>query len=268
MTVEIQPSELLKKIRRATDPACETALKYFGKVQGELKPDKTYMTEADTEIETLLMKKLPKIIEGSVVVGEETAPDRAATRELKRREFVWVIDPIDGTASFIDGLPMFCICVGLMRAGELYAGVLRFPATGEIYEAVRGYGAFYNGKRIRIDAKTELRHEAPIYVPPKAHLKYKIAYTGKTRSIGSAAAHVAMVSRGAALASVANAYLWDFAAAAAILTEAGGELRYLDGKRVNWPSLIASREKLRMPVLAAERSRWRDVASMIKFIGK
>jgi len=178
----------------------------------------------------------------------------------------WVIDPIDGTSVFLDGLPIFCVCVGLMKRGRPYAGMLRYPATRDVYEAVRGHGAFYNGVRIKIDAKTQLRHEAPIYVPPKIHYKYRITYRGKTRNFGSTATHVALVARGVALATVGRANVWDYAAAAAILIEAGGEIKYVGGGRIDWPSLIYSRDKMPFPVIAAERSRWNEVASMVEHL--
>jgi myo-inositol-1(or 4)-monophosphatase len=214
-----------------------------------------------------LRNKLPRLLPGSAVVGEEGGACGAPAREMREKEFVWVIDPIDGTSVFLDSLPTFCISVGLMRNGRPFAGIIRFPATGEIYEAASGFGAFYQGKKLRIGPETELRHECPIYVPPKAHYKYKISYKGRTRNIGSAAAHIALVARGAALGSVAQAFLWDFAAAAVIVTEAGGDFRYLDGRAINWPALLCSRKKLPKPVLAAERSRWRSVASTIEFLG-
>ncbi len=260
------PVMLMKKLRAVTNPACDIAMKYFGKVTGTMKPDKSYLTSADMEIETLLRKKLPKIIEGSVVVGEEM--DVSAPTGRRVAEWTWVIDPIDGTSVFLDGLPMFCVCVGLMKRGRPYAGMLRYPATGDIYEAVRGNGAFYNGVRIKIDAKTQLRHEAPIYVPPKIHYKYRITYRGKTRNFGSTATHVALVARGVALATVGRANVWDYAAAAAILIEAGGEIKYVDGGRIDWPSLIYSRDKMPLPVIAAERSRWNEVASMVEYLNE
>ncbi len=260
------PAMLMKKLRAATNPACDIAMKYFGKVTGTMKPDKSYLTSADTEIEALLRKKLPKIIEGSAVVGEEM--EEAAPAGRRVAEWTWVIDPIDGTSVFLDGLPMFCVCVGLMKRGRPFAGLLRYPATGERYEAVRGHGAFYNGARIKIDAKTQLRHETPIYVPPKIHYKYRITYRGKTRNFGSTATHVALVARGVALASVARASIWDYAAAAAILIEAGGVLKYVGGGVIDWQSLIHSRDKMPLPVIAAERSRWNEVASMIEYLGE
>lgn len=266
--MEPDAAKILKRMVKATDPACGIALEYYGKTRGALKRDMTCVTEADTAIEDLLRKKLPPIIGDSAVVGEEIGISGDAAREARAKEWVWVIDPIDGTGAFIDGIPTFCISVGLLRDGNPYAGALRFPATGDIYEAARGYGAFYNGKRINISASAPLRHEAPICVTSKAHLKFRISYGGKTRNIGSAAAHIALVARGAALGAVGEGSVWDFAGAAAILLEAGGAIRYLDGSPVNWRAAFSTRGRLRMPAVSAARGRWKQVASYIKFIGK
>ncbi len=265
--MDINAKELLRKMRAATEPACKIAMDYYGRVAGELKPDNSYVTKADTSVELLLRNKLPRVVPDSVVVGEEGGPCGMPVGEIRKKEFVWVIDPIDGTSAFLDTLPNFCISVGLMRNGRPFAGMLRFPVTGDIYEAVAGYGSYYNGKRISIGPDTEYRRECNLYVPQKAHIKYKISYKGRTQNLGSSAAHIAFVARGIAIGAVSRSCVWDFAAAAVIVTEAGGDIRYLDGRAINWPAMICSRKKFPKPVFAAERSRWKELASQIEFLG-
>jgi myo-inositol-1(or 4)-monophosphatase len=262
--MDIEAGKLLKKIIRTVAPADAIALEYFGKATASMKEDKTYVTEADKSIEKLLRAKLPRLIAGSVAIGEETVIDAAAALEASKKEWVWVIDPIDGTSSFIDGIPTFCISVGLLRSGKPYAGVLRFPVTGDMYSAARGAGAFYNGQRLKISASTPLRFEAPLCTTSKSHLHFTISYPGRTRDVGSLASHVAQVSRGIAIGALCTGHIWDYVGTAAILLEAGGELRYIDGKPINWGAVVAERGFLPMPVLATARGRWKEIAAYIQ----
>ncbi len=261
--MDTDQAKLPAKIKRAAKAASEFALEHFGRVKGELKPDMTYMTEVDTGIEAMLRRRLPRILPGSVVVGEENlngCPDC----DLLKTEYVWVIDPVDGTAAFIEGLPTFCVSIGLMRRGRPYAGVIMLPATGDVYEAVRGHGAFYNG--IPVSATGRLMHEAPLIISSKSHLTYRITYPGKTRNMGSAALNFALVARAVAIGAIARPFVWDLAAAAAILLEAGASVRYLDGSPIDWRAMMVSRDRFALPVVAASKNRWKKVASWLDVV--
>ncbi len=257
-------AELLKRINEAADRAAELALLYFGKVRGSLKKDNSYVTRADIEIEKYLRETLPKIVEGSVVVGEETDISNDEIEQINNTEWVWVIDPIDGTAVFIDGLPFFCISIALAHNGEPYAGLVRFPVTGETYEAVVGCGAYYNGNRLDLYGDTKIRLGMPLYVPSKSHLKYMNSYPGKCRSLGSAAGHILLVARGVAKGAVGEGSVWDFLGASTILQESGGSVCYIDGNEIDWPSVITRQEKLMAPVLAALPGCRDELAAVIK----
>jgi fructose-1,6-bisphosphatase/inositol monophosphatase family enzyme len=256
------PNDIIKIITEATDAACATAMRHYGMARASLKPDMTYVTVADKEIEKELRKELSGALPGSSVIGEEDGCGAADARSAASKGWAWVIDPIDGTSAFIDGLPTFCVSVALFENGRPVAGVLRLPATGDIYTALRGGGAFYNGAPIRAGVPLS-RHDLPICVPSKVHLKYKITYAGKTRNMGSTALHFALVARGAAIAAVASAKIWDIAAAALILSEAGGRVASLDGSPVNWRSMLNNPELPAPPLLAASRSRWKSISALI-----
>ncbi len=255
-------NDIIKRITKATDAACATAMKHYGIARASLKPDMTYVTAADREIESALREKLSRAIPGAAVIGEEDGCGATGIRGAAAKGWAWVIDPIDGTSAFIDGLPTFCVSVALFEDGRPVAGVLRLPATGDIYTARRGGGAFYNGAPIRSGGPLS-RHDLPICVPSKVHLRYKIAYQGKTRNMGSTALHFALVARGAAIAAVATAKIWDIAAAALILTEAGGRVAPLAGASVNWRSMLKDPELPAPPLLAAPRSRWKTISALI-----
>lgn len=104
------------------------------------------VTAADLMIEDLLRARIHETHPGHGVLGEENGRTGASAREL------WVLDPIDGTANYAAGSPLFGIMLGLLVEGEPVAGGVALPAFGEIYLAQRGRGAFRNGKPLRTPA--------------------------------------------------------------------------------------------------------------------
>ena len=77
----------------------------------------------------------------------------------KRSDFIWIIDPIDGTKNFIRGLPFFATLLAIEEAGEVIAGLVSAPATGDTWWAQKGQGAFHNGKKIQVSSIFGMRHE-------------------------------------------------------------------------------------------------------------
>ncbi len=251
--------EMITRLESIAEVAAEVALSYYGHVRATQKADKSCVTEADTAIERMLRENLPGIVEGSIVVGEEYV-----TEDGPLPEWVWVVDPIDGTAVFIDGLPLFCVSIGLARHGQPYAGIVRFPVTGDTYVAVSGSGAWYNGDPVTATGDpARLASELALYVDSKTHREHNIAYPGKIRSLGSTAAHFSLVGRSAGAGAFARGKVWDFFGAAAVLIEAGGEIRYEDGSPIDWPATIFMRELLPQPVLGTMRGRWHQIANFI-----
>ena len=194
-------------------------------------------------------------------------PETRPRSDASPREWIWVVDPIDGTAGFTDGLDTFCISVGLLRQGRPYAGAVYFPALGHRYGAVRGEGAVCDGQPIRALREEPVRDRAVLYVPAKVHRQYQITYAGKTRSLGSTALHYLLTARGVAAGAVSTAHVWDYAAAAAILEEAGGVVRHLDGSEINWLEVLDGRH-LQPPVLGSSPELWGKLAETIRYLGE
>jgi len=222
----VDQGRMLERIEKVSNPACEIAMKYYGGGNPSLKDDRSFVTRADVEIEELLTRELSRLIPGSMVVGEESRLDAVEKKRVREAEWVWVIDPVDGTASFVDRLPNFSICIGLARKGKPYVGVVRFPVTGDRYLGARGYGAFFNGSRIRLDRSITVDSNSTYYVHSVYHRRFRMNFGGKIRNLGSTAAHLALLARGAGVAVVADSSVWDYMAAAAILLEAGGTIKY------------------------------------------
>lgn len=217
-------------LRRAVAAAGDLALSHF-RARGEhwFKGPGQIITAADLEIDRLLYESLVGAFPDDGWLSEERADDRARLH----RHRVWVVDPIDGTRAFADGLPEFAISIALLRDGAPVLGVVLNPATGECFEAEQACGAWCGGVRLRVSthdalqgarllsSRTEMRRRNwPALMPEAAFtdlssLAYKLALVAAGRFDG-------LISRRAS-------HDWDLAAAHLLITEAGGRLSGADG---------------------------------------
>ena len=149
--------DLLATALAVSDAARPVPLGYFRKpLEVIAKADESPVTIADRETERVMREVLAARVPDHGILGEE---EGAAGLDQR---FVWVIDPIDGTRSFITGMPLFTNLVALLEDGVPLIGVVDTPAIGERYHAVRGRGAWFNGAPIRVSGCTSLA-EAAIY---------------------------------------------------------------------------------------------------------
>src|SRR5262245_60248424 len=102
------------------------------------------VTAADLASERLIVQAIRRHHPAHSIIAEETGCD------LRDSEFIWVVDPLDGTSNFAAGIPWFGVLIALLRAGQPALGVLHLPASGDLYCAERGGGAFRNGRRISV----------------------------------------------------------------------------------------------------------------------
>ena len=210
------------------------ALGHFRRTAPERKADRSLVTAADREVEQYLAGELARLLPGAAILGEEGA------RSAGQGAFGVAIDPIDGTAAFVAGLPTWCVCVGILEGGEPVAGVVHLPVAGETYVAAGGR-AWWNGTPLRPLGETTAGDRF-ILTDSKLHLRHRLRYSGKARCLGSSAYHVAIVARGAAEAAfVGRAHLWDLAASGALLAAVGGRYEYLSGAPVALGTLADGR---------------------------
>ncbi|MBB4634695.1 3'(2'),5'-bisphosphate nucleotidase CysQ [Longimicrobium terrae] len=186
------------------------------------------VTEADLAADRALYRVLMGERPEYGWLSEESAdsPER-----LKRRR-VWVVDPIDGTNSFVAGRPEFAVCVGLVDGDRAVVGVVLNPATGEMYSARDGGGAFRNGEPIHVAAPGS---HAPRIVASRWEMK-RGEFDGfgdawSVEPLGSTAYKMCRVAEGGAEAFVSRGPKseWDVAAAVVIVREAGGRVTRIDG---------------------------------------
>ena len=257
------PEELTFAIDLARSAAKLVAEKY-GKVPRLTKRHAEAVTDADRASQRLIIAALAKRFPGDGIVGEENETGDAITfqvRDPMGRN--WVIDPIDGTNNFIARLPLFAVCIGLLDGGMPVLGVVHDVTRRHSYLCrsrpwrVPGFpganGSEYADER-DVDDHDDLesarwRKETPAFAS-----RWLNQTTWKIRILGSAAIEAAQVAAGVAHAAVTlNGKLWDIAAPAAIVLEAGGVVTDLSGKNV-FPFDLRNYAGTKVPFLAASAS--------------
>ncbi len=233
---QTQPSldEMLEFALAAAREAGDITLRYFQKsFTVETKADNSPVTIADRESEALLRARIEERYPDHNILGEELG---ASGRESRYR---WLLDPIDGTQSFIRGVPLYGVMVGLEVDAEPVLGVVHFPALKETAWARRGGGAWWNGIRACVSAVARLEDATLLATDPLgfAPVGKEEAYqrlrerVGFERSWGDCYGHV-LVATGRAevmLDPVLNE--WDAAPLVPILEEAGGRFTDWRGQR-------------------------------------
>ena len=193
------------------------------------------VTAADEAMERRLEPGLLKLLPGSVVLGEEAASVAPGLMALLEGAApVWVIDPLDGTANFASGSPLFGTMVCLVVRAETVAAWIHLPVSGETLTAERGAGAWLDGRRVRVGGPPE-RLRASIstkFVPPP--LKPRIealrpSLAAHESSHCAATTYTDLVTGNLDLALYYRLLPWDHAAGVLIHAEAGGYARMFDG---------------------------------------
>jgi len=209
--------------------AARIALGYFERnVAVEWKQDRTPVTVADRETEHFIRTRLLDQYPGDGLLGEEFGDKPGSSG------FRWIIDPIDGTRSFVRGIPIWATLIGLEYKGEQIAGVAEAPALGQTHRALRGDGALRNDKRIHVSDVATLNEAQIFYSSLSWFVKagrrdgfLKLAaQTNRQRGFGDYYGFVLVAQGSGELMVEYGIHAWDVAALKAIVEEAGG--RYSD----------------------------------------
>jgi histidinol phosphatase-like enzyme (inositol monophosphatase family) len=225
-------ADLLEAAEQFAVEAGELTLRAFGGlVDHESKGDGSPVTIADREAEALLRRRIEGRWPDHGILGEEFG----STRE--DAEVRWILDPIDGTRSFMRGVPLYGVLIGIEIAGDPVVGVTHFPALGETVAAGRGLGCRWNGEPCRVSTVTELDRSLILTTdverilsrpqgPGWRRLQQEASFS---RSWGDCYGH-ALVATGRAEVMVDPVLSpWDAGPFMTILTEAGGRFTDLDG---------------------------------------
>ena len=214
------------------DRAGTIAMSLFGGTfEVSIKPDQSPVTEADLAIEKWIRESVHERYPDDGVLGEEGG---LVEGEGRRR---WIVDPIDGTKNFADGVQLWSNLIALAVDEVPVVGVVNFPALGERYEAATAGGARLNGAPIRVSRADRVSRAFVIYASVTEWLDGEMAQPAqdlfrdarRTRGFGDAWGH-ALVARGAADVMLeAELGTWDFAALQVVVQEAGGRMTQFDG---------------------------------------
>lgn len=144
---------------------------YQTHLRPDFKPDDTPVTVADRAAEQFIRSEIEKAYPGSVIVGEEFGESRELTSSTSSLR--WLIDPVDGTKSFMRGVPLYAVLIGLEIEGEARVGAAYFPALDEMLCAADGLGCWWNGRRARVSEVASLDRAFICFTSPRNMEKYQ-----------------------------------------------------------------------------------------------
>ena len=206
--------------------AGELTLSFFRSksLKVDAKRDDTPVTEADRKAEELIRSRIERAFPEDGIFGEEFGD------KIGRSGRRWILDPIDGTRSFIHGVPLYGVMIGLEVEREMRLGVVNFPALGEIFYGERGGGAFQNGERITVSGIADRRKATVVFTekeylldPSSDHPVDRLRdEAGLVRGWGDCYGHMLVASGRAEVAVDKIMSPWDCAAVIPVVTEAGG----------------------------------------------
>ncbi len=222
------------------------AWKQFGHVQGSLKYDGSLVTDCDAACEAFLRERLQRYFPEHSIYGEEMSWQGAP-----ENEWLWLLDPIDGTSNFIFGLPIWGVSIGLVHQGQPVAGTFYMPATQQTFWAWRGGGAYCNGRRLQIYHPEDMKRTDLVCVSSTVLERYEFSFPQKIRCYGSAAQALAAMAAGSFAAVIHdNWHLYDIAAGLLMCQEAGAVITDEYGQPFSSFAGIAPHEHVPMLVIA------------------
>ncbi len=243
--------EIVTFARGIARSAGRIALASYGHANPRVKYDESLVTEADLAVQEHIRKEVQTQYPDHHFLGEE-APSRRGEGDCR---YIWVVDPVDGTAAFSRGYPIWGVSIAVLRDDKPVVGVFFMPATSEMYSGLAGSLSLHDDSPIEARVDETLDNESLLLTYSRFHNDYTTSFPGKVRSLGSTAAHICYVARGAAWGAVLNnVHIWDVTAAQVILEAAGGEILDLDGNPFD-PAEYLESTRIDRPLLAAAKGQ-------------
>lgn len=259
MLTDIAERKYLVRIENALTAASDVVAQVVsGNFRVEDDGGRNVITEVDRNVSDILRKSLLEPGEGWL--SEEDVDDLARLKH----DVIWVVDPLDGTREFVDGIPEWCISVGLVVEGVAVVGGICNPATGELFLGSRNCGVTYNHQRAQVRTRTSLDGALVLASRQEYGRGEWARFEGKqftVRPVGSVAYKLALVSAGLADATwtLSPKHEWDVAAGVAVVSSAGGCVGCTQNARLQF-----NRSTTLIPGLAASgRSLWTEVIDLI-----
>jgi len=230
-------SPQINLITKACMKASRSLIRDFGEIENlqvSSKGPGDFVTSADKRTEKILIEELQKAHPEYGIITEETGIINKSNTKNR-----WIIDPIDGTFNFMNGIPQFAISVGYEEENEIKCGVIFNPIANEMFCAEKGNGAYLNNSRIRVSKKNKIKDALIVTGGPKGSSKIKDKIfseyinvsnnVSNVRKFGSAALDMCYLACGRF-----DGYwqrelnYWDIAAGIIILKEAGGFVNFFE----------------------------------------
>lgn len=240
---------------KAARYAGKILMKYYGKTTPKEKLDKSIITEADIKSEEKIRSILQKYYPEYSILGEELGYKQTTS------DFVWAVDPLDGTTNFSMKIPLFSVSIALAYKGNSIKGVVYCPFTDEIFYAEKGKGAFLNGEKIKVSENNDIKKsfitfchgndKESIILAMNFLKKFKLI-NEKIRQLGSAAIELCYVASGRCEGyMIPGPKPWDIAAGIIIVEEAGGKVTNFNGKSIDiyTKTLLATNGKIHQELL-------------------
>jgi histidinol-phosphatase len=218
----------LRFAHRLADLAAEVTMARFGeRLPVETKADGTQVTPADREVEGILRREIARTFPGDGIHGEEGGLDPGS------RDRLWIIDPVDGTALFALGIPLWSTLIALRQEGVIVVGVADVPTLGQRYHAALGAGAWRNDRPLHVSRISRLSEATVLYAGDGRMEPSTLRVTERARMARalSDAWGQLLIAQGSAEALLEHppCFEWDWAAPSLIVSEAGGRVTTRSG---------------------------------------
>jgi histidinol phosphatase-like enzyme (inositol monophosphatase family) len=251
--------ELLEFAVEVAEKAGEITLRYFqGRFEIEKKADDSPVTVADREAETYVRRAIESRFPDDGIIGEEFGELRPqATRR-------WIVDPIDGTFSFVHGVPLYGVLIGIEEGDEATVGVIRLPALGETIAAAKGEGCRWRGRPAGVSAASDIGEAVwlttavgfGIDSSGSAGLDRVTRASGHSRTWGDCYGYALVATGRADIMIDPLMNIWDCAPLLPIVEEAGGRFTDWQGRRtIRGGNAVATNGLLHNQVLALLQSQ-------------
>lgn len=247
-------SKFLHVAFEAAKKAEKIILKYYKEdIEVDIKGDLSPVTKADVKAEKEIIDTIQSQFPSHGFLGEESVQD------IRNEEYLWIIDPIDGTKNYMRKIPLFATQIALVKDGELILGVSNAPALKELMYAEKGSGAYCNGHRIRVSTIKDLNKSYMLfggveYFEQHNSFKNLVSLINNTqghRGIGDFWSYHLLAQGKVDIMIEAQTKIWDIAAVKIIIEEAGGKVTNIKGGQVdlNTNSILATNGNLHQTVL-------------------
>jgi len=229
-------SKFLEVGLEAVKKAEEIIRKYYsGNFETSFKDNGSPVTVADKEAEKVIIETIKEAFPSHMFLGEEMGRSGVGS------EYMWVIDPIDGTKNFVRGLPFFTTLLALVKDGEIILGISNAPIMNECLYAEKGCGAYCNGEKIEVSKIKSLKeaymsYGGLTYFVDKGMWEPLLKLNREThfhRALGDFWSFHLLAQGKLDLMVEADVRIWDIAPLVCIVQEAGGKMTDIQGKKIN-----------------------------------